>query len=539
MWLAYALMLALEHPTLKRQLVLLALCGLAFLTRAQAVAVFAAVLTAPLALAWIERGRPRRLRAWKPTYAIIGVAVLLVFVVEVARGRSPAQVLGGYSVTTTGASYQVWPALRWILYHLAALDLSLFVLPFATFIVLVANARHLDGPLRAFCAAATTLTVFLTIEVGIFASHWSQRIEERNLFYVAPLFLIALFAWIERGQPRPSRAIVAAAGAAAALPGAIPFLSLMNINAQSDTPFLQPWWYLGDRVAGRDNVALLAVLVAAALAAAFLWLPRRYAPALPVIVAFGFLLTWIPLQLWIHSFPRLSTAAYSTGISAPRSWVDKAVGRNADVTLVYTGDNPYRGWENEFWNRSVRRVYDLSALPLIAGPTESTLTVQASTGLLRDPTGSAVHVSYVLADPSAQIVGTRIAEDAGKQMAVYRVDGLLRTTTSITGWYGDTWTAPHVDWTRHGCTTGLLKVPVHSNPQLFAGVTQRIAVSGTTVPFVVRLPSTAAKTIVVHLQPRDGTCRVNFDITPARQPPGDPRTLGILVAGFEYVPGSG
>ncbi|MDT5029644.1 MAG: hypothetical protein QOE61_6532, partial [Micromonosporaceae bacterium] len=120
-----------------------------------------------------------------------------------------------------------------------------------------------------------------------------------------------------------------------------------------------------------------------------------------------------------------------------------------------------------------------------------------------------------------------------------RVDGLLRTSTSITGWYGDTWTGPRVDWTRHACTGGLLRVPVHSNPQLFAGVTQRIAVSGSTAPFVVRLPSAATKTIVVHLLPRGGVCHIRFDITPARQPPGDPRTLGILAAGFEYVPGSG
>ena len=136
LWLAYALVLALERPTLKRQLVVLALCALAFFTRAQAVALFAAVLTAPLALAWIERGRPRRLAAWKPTYALVVAAGVLVIVVEAVRGRSPSQVLGGYSVTTTSASYQVWPAVRWILYHVAALDLSLFVLPFAALIVL-------------------------------------------------------------------------------------------------------------------------------------------------------------------------------------------------------------------------------------------------------------------------------------------------------------------------------------------------------------------------------------------------------------------
>src|SRR6185437_3747299 len=270
----------------------------------------------------------------------------------VARGRSPSQVLGGYSVTTTNATYHLWPSIRWVLYHVAALDLSLFVLPFAAFLVLVASARHLDRALRVFCAAAVSLGVWLTLEVGVFASTWSFRIEERNLFYLAPLFLIALLAWIERGQPRPSRAIVAAAGIAAALPGAIPFTGLMNINAQSDTPFLQPWWYLGDKVAGRSNVALIAVIVSIALAALFLWLPRRYGPVLPALVALGFFLTWLPLQLWIHSFPRLSSASYSTGITAGKSWIDAAVGRNADVTIVWSGENPYRGWENEFWNRS-------------------------------------------------------------------------------------------------------------------------------------------------------------------------------------------
>jgi hypothetical protein len=74
---------------------------------------------------------------------------------------------------------------------------------------------------------------------------------------------------------------------------------------------------------------------------------------------------------------------------------------------------------------------------------------------------------------------------------------------------------------------------------LFAGVTQRIAVSGDTAPLVVLLPSTAEKTIVVHLRPHAGVCHVRFDVTPARKPPNDPRTLGILVAGFEYSSASG
>ena len=539
MWLAYVLVRTLEAPTTKRQVVLLAVCALAFLTRAQAVALVGAVLVAPLVLAWIERGRPRRLTVWKPLYGIVALAAIAVVVVEVARGRSPSQVLGGYSVATEGSSYHVWPSLRWILYHVAALDLSLFVLPFAALIVLVANARHLDRALRAFCAAVVPLVVLLTLEVGIFASTWSERIEERNLFYVVPLFLIALFAWLERGQPRPPRAIVAAALAASALPGALPFLGLMNINAQSDTLFLQPWWYLGDRVAGLGNVSLLVVASALTLGALFLWLPRRYAPMLPAIVALGFFLTWLPLQLWIHSFPRLSSAAYLTGIGAERGWVDKAVGRNADVTLVYSGDNPYRGWENEFWNRSIRHVYDFGSGPLIGGGGEQPLTVQSATGLMLDAAGKPVHVRYALADLALQLGGVRIAVDPGRRMAVYRINGLLRTFTSIRGWYGDTWTGPEFEWSRRSCTAGLLRVPVHTSAELFAGIVQRIAVSGSTTPFTVLLPATEARTITVHLRPRGGRCRVRFDVTPARKPPNDPRTLGVVADGFEYIAAGG
>jgi hypothetical protein len=182
----------------------------------------------------------------------------------------------------------------------------------------------------------------------------------------------------------------------------------------------------------------------------------------------------------------------------------------------------------------VRRVYDLGSTSSVAG--EQALTVKGSTGLLRDPSGHPVHAAYVLADPSLQIVGTRVADDPDKGMAVYRVDGLLRTSTSIGGWYGDTWTGPHVTWARRSCTAGRLSVPVHSSPELFGGVVQHIRVSGSTAPLTVALRSTERKTIVVPLRPTAGVCRIRIDITPVRKPAGDPRTLGVLIDGFRYEP---
>jgi hypothetical protein len=268
---------------------------------------------------------------------------------------------------------------------------------------------------------------------------------------------------------------------------------------------------------------------------------------LPAVVALGFFLTWLPLQLWIHSFPRLSTAAYTTGIGAGNSWIDAAVGRNADVTIVWSGDNPYRGWENEFWNRSVKHAYDLTPPDtLIAGSTEPPLTVQGSTGILLDPAGKPVRVRYVLADASARILGRRIAADDGRSMVLYRVDGILRTGTWVSGWFSDTWTKPNVTWVRRDCVRGVLRIPVHSDPTLYRGVVQRIAISGTTRSRVVLLPSTATKTIAVPVQPRGGTCRVRFSITPSRRPVDypslnnrDARTLGVLASGFQYEPAPG
>ncbi|MGH2935670.1 MAG: glycosyltransferase, partial [Gaiellaceae bacterium] len=541
LWLAFALVVALERPTLRNQLVLLLSCALAFETRAQTVALVVAVLTAPLVLAWIERGRPRRLGAFKPLYAIVAAAAVVAVVVEVARGRSPAAILGNYSVTSSGG-YHAWPVFEWIVLHVAELDLATFVLPFAALVVLVANARHLDRRMRVYAAASTALSVWLVLEVGAFASRYSQRIEERNLFYVMPLLVIALFAWIERGQPKPPRAAAAAAGFAAVLAGAIPFAHLLNITAESDTIGLQPWWYVHDVWTGDTGIGVVAVLLAAALAACFLWLPRRYAPVLPALVALGFLCTWLPVELWTHSFPRLAKGAAAQGIGKKdRSWIDAAVGRNAHVGVIWSGGNDLAVWENEFWNRSVDRVYGLgSRLP--GDMPEQQTSVDPATGVLRG-----VGERYVLAPLSVQLVGTRIAADPSRQLVLYRVTPPARITTRITGVYPTTpgveaWSAGHAQWLRSNCSGGTLAVKVSSDQKLFPSP-QTLTVTGTTTGGTYSIaPGTSDRAFTFVLRPVNGVCRVAFAVSPTAVPakiePGssDTRTLGLHFTPFVYKP---
>src|SRR5262249_57909234 len=89
-------------------------------------------------------------------------------------------------------------------------------LPSAATIVLAGRARSLDARLQAFLATTVALTVCVVPMVAVFASEFSGRIEERNMFYVAPLLCIALLAWVEVGAPRP-RALAAAAAVASAM----------------------------------------------------------------------------------------------------------------------------------------------------------------------------------------------------------------------------------------------------------------------------------------------------------------------------------
>ena len=154
---ALLLVLVLERPMPARVVGLLALSLLAFLTRAQAVALVPAILTAPLLL-------PRaRWREFRLLYGIVLGVGALVLLYEVARGRSPLDALGAYR-SATNSTYSVATVLRWFVYHLGELDLYVGVVPFAALLFLALRERA-----KPFVAAALPLVFWLVLEVAAFA----------------------------------------------------------------------------------------------------------------------------------------------------------------------------------------------------------------------------------------------------------------------------------------------------------------------------------------------------------------------------------
>ena len=76
----------------------------------------------------------------------------------------------------------------------------------------------------------------MVLLVGAFASRFSLRIEERNMFYAEPLLLLALVIWLDKGLPRPPRLTAAAVVVPAALLLSLPFESLFNVSVLATRP---------------------------------------------------------------------------------------------------------------------------------------------------------------------------------------------------------------------------------------------------------------------------------------------------------------
>jgi glycosyltransferase involved in cell wall biosynthesis len=529
---ALALVLMLERPTAVRQLVLLGLCLLAFFTRPQAVVLFAAVATAPPLLAWFDRRGLRMLRDFKLMYGVLAGGAVVVTVVQLARGRSLFDLLGSYSVTGN-THYHVDQVLKWLLYHVADLDLYLGFVPFAVLLLLAMCARQQDRPLRLFLAAALPLTTWLVVEVAAFASAWSPRVQERNLFYVAPLFLIALFAWIERGLPRPARAAAAAALVAAALPGALPYHRLIDASAESDTLALLPLWWLQETVITMDTVAITVVAAAIVIALVFLTVSPRYALVLPLIVFAWFAFATERIERFDHGFPKASIGALYQGITVPkRDWIDRAVGRDADVAFVFSGAHPFEQpltlWENEFFNRSIGPVYDLKQKSM--GGLPETHVTQRPDGVLL-AYGKPLRNQFVLSEAAVPLAGQVVAHDELKGMVLRKTDGLVRIGYRVNGIYpNDTWSGPRVTYTRLRCRGGSVTTELASDANLFSQP-QTVSAGVRRVTFD---PSESAH-LTVPLRPRNGVCRVVFTVTPTAVPGGaDRRVLGAHFLTFLY-----
>jgi Dolichyl-phosphate-mannose-protein mannosyltransferase len=525
---------ALERPTPLRVALLLAATGVAFLTRTQAVALVPAMVTAPLLLA-VWRGRWRTVMEYRWLYGGLAATAALVLAAAALRGRSPASLLGAYRAAGE-YDYRAADVARWLLYHLGELDLYVGIAPFAALLLLVLRARALPDTAQALVAGAVAVSGWLVLEVATFATIPSiLRVEERNLFYLAPLFFAALAYWLEQGVPRP-RVVAALAGAVAvALPAFVPYPRLINVSARSDTLALLPLWRLAELWSfALERVWVVVVVGGAVLVALLVLLPRRALIVLPLLL---FVLYGLAAQPIDARLSAVSVGSLFQGIRADhRDWVDRAAGAGSDVAALWTGrTDPLTIFENELFNHSIGPVYYLQA-PLPGGLPQRGLGIDPRDGVLRGQDGEAVPAPYLLTDYSLPFEGRVVGRDELRGMRVFRTGGQPRVSGLTEGVYGDLWSEPSFTYRGFRCDGGTLRARLGSDPAVFSRPQRVVAyVNGEPVART-RVRQDVEQTLLrVPLRARgDGVCLVRFQVLDTAVPGGgDARRLGIRVLGLE------
>jgi len=427
---------ALERPSSARQLAALAVIGVAFLVRAQGIVLVPVYASTVLTVGWFELpGRSalqavrNALAAYRMTWlSLVGGGTLLT-ISQLGRGRSPADLLGAYRVVVGDTNLEEIP--RWFLYHVADLDLYLGIVPFAACCVIVplALAGSYGRPHRFFAAVLLWSVFWMTVLVAAFSSSvWGlARLHERNLFYVAPLMIIGFLLWVEAGTPRPRHLAIGAAITAALLPPLLPFSDLVH-SAVVDAFALLPW---ATNVLSAGNVPVAMGVLSLALGLLFMFLPRHLAPLL---------IGGLALNLYVigahAAWHARDLGGAVADVRVNRDWIDKTVGPGTLVASIWFPNRTVCAtrtglpredalWENEFFNRSVRRMYYVAqAAPDNLPATR--LFVNRRTHMLQTTRGHIFSPRFVVVGEAVRLRAPVVARDRQTRAVLYRYEPNMR-----------------------------------------------------------------------------------------------------------------
>ena len=533
---------ALERPTPLRQVLAVVSIGLPVAIRAQGVFLVPILLTALLLKVLLDARADGRLtigslvkglRAYVVTFAVVGGAALAYIALKLVQGHGLSSGLGVYSVTAQ-TDYSLREIARWSVLHLAELVFAVGVLPASALIVLAGVAwaapRAIEARERVFLALTVATTFWMVLLVGAFASRFSLRIEERNMFYAEPLLLLALVIWLDKGLPRPPRLTAAAVVVPAALLLSLPLESLFNLSLLVATPGLIPLTRVAAHLKeGIDGTRVLLALGVLAAGLFFALVPRRWGVVLaPIGIALFLVFSSVTvLKAWAGQ----SRATHASQGTNDLSWIDKTIGPDADAAFLLAPDfqaDPHPLWQSEFWNRSVRRVFLLDALDPNGYPAIPT-TLNGAGRLVTAP--GTRQPKYIVTAPGVNVDGRLLASTP--RMALYRVSSPLRLADRSSGLTADGWTGADATYTRYYPGAKLVFVDL-SRPELPAvpaRVRVELASKGSTVAhraWIAR--SDSEKTFRFRAPPAPFSVRIH--VTPTFSPSqfglADPRQLGVL-----------
>ena len=427
---AWAGAAAIARPTRVNQILLLAAFVAVCATRIQAIVLVPALVTAALLDAFLARSWGR-LRRQLP--AAVGLAVLLAgwAVWRLATGKGA---LGGYDVVAS-TSYSVGAAARFVLYHGASLLILCGLFPLAAVAVkLVEGLRRgeQDERVRAYLAVTASLCVWMVVEVGAFASRYSDRIVERNLIGLAPVLFIGLVLWLARGPDGGYVVRGAVAAGALAVLLLLPVRRYVDIYGMHDALTLIPMFKLST-LTSLSTMAWVYRAVAVAAAAAFVFVPRRGLQWVPFALIVALVAASVVSSRFVVDEARAQQRAF---LGADPSWADHAGGSR--IAYLYDGEPSWPGvWETVFFNTNIDRVYDLNVATVPGPLPQDDVTVRPDGTVVGQPSHLA-RTRYAIVSNWIKLHGERRGEVTQQGLnqtglVLWKLEQPLRLRTWISG----------------------------------------------------------------------------------------------------------
>jgi hypothetical protein len=447
----------IARPTLRTQALLVAAVAAVAATRLQAIVLLPAFASAALLEAAMARSWGGLRRLWPAAAGLAGLLVAWL----VWRLASGAGALGGYEVVAQ-SGYSVGGAAKYVVYHFADLLVLCGLFPACAVGLLLVQALRRGEPdprVRAYLAVAASVTVWLVVEVGVFASRYSDRLVERNLIALGPLLFVGLMLWLERGTTDSYVARAAVALAAAAVLLVLPVKHYVNLFGTHDAMTLIPLYKLVQNSSPGTLVAVYSA-VAAAAAVAFAVLPLRASRALPVLLLVAFAAASVVSSRFVVDQAQAQQRMF---LGPDPRWIDHAADNR--TVYLYDGEPSWNGvWETLFWNDRIDRVYDLSdydvpgPLPQVHVQVEGDGTVFVPPSDRGDPRFAVASTWFVLAGERVAQIEQQGLRQAG--LVLWKLDGPLRAVSLESGLQlnGDIYAHDRANLVAYGCTRGTFRL---------------------------------------------------------------------------------
>jgi hypothetical protein len=382
---------------------------LALQVRSELIVVPAAFALAAAVL-WIVGPRGQRLRRnWSPVQHV-GAALLIVVALLVLNKIVTPHTHEWAEVSAN------WMDRFWSLGMQAteAFALGLGLLPFVGGLAsLWIPERRSDPNWRAFAAflGAATVTVWMytAVKAAYLSTVFATRVEERNMIYLCPLFVVGAAVWLASNRRW--------------LPGALAALAftawlVLHYGYQLDYPYFEAPGYGITQMANRawhwDQPTIrLGLTVACLVLLAFVlsWssrVPLRI-QRVTMLLASAAALSWMLAGEITSSRGSAATSrSYAAHLAQPLDWVDQTTHQKGTTFIGQSISSGDALGVNllEFWNRSVKNIWSLDGSAPRPGPT---LTPDLSDryGTLSHDPGLPYVVTTDLINPRGTVVARR------------------------------------------------------------------------------------------------------------------------------------